>query len=162
MGFSRQECWSGFLGPPPGDLPGLPLHNIKTEFIKSLLILLFKVKSFTRRLIVTILFLQITYLKTGESARLLDRARGRGRGCGEQGSHCQLPLGRGAPCGHCGRRPGPWDETVPSRLSPLRPAALLERRMRNTLPSHFLLAMETEPWRRETPGRSYGGPPRFS
>ena len=32
MGFSRQERWSGFLGPPPGDLPGLHLHNIKTEF----------------------------------------------------------------------------------------------------------------------------------
>ena len=21
MGFSRQECWSGLPGPPPGDLP---------------------------------------------------------------------------------------------------------------------------------------------
>ena len=28
VGFSRQECWSGLLCPPPGDLPdpGLNLH----------------------------------------------------------------------------------------------------------------------------------------
>ena len=28
VGFSRQECWSGLMCPPPGDLPdpGLNLH----------------------------------------------------------------------------------------------------------------------------------------
>ena len=32
MGFSRQEYWSGFPCPPPGDLPGL---GIKAESLMS-------------------------------------------------------------------------------------------------------------------------------